>query len=42
MRARGIRKGLVSRVEEILGETKSRVRVRGVCGKEFWTARGVT
>lgn len=41
MRARGIRKGLVSRVEEILGKTKSRVRVRGVCGKEFWTVRGV-
>lgn len=36
-----MRDGLVSRVEEILGETKNRIRIRGVCGKEFWTARGV-
>lgn len=41
MRARGVRDGLVSRVEEILEKTKNRVRIRGVCGKEFWTARGV-
>lgn len=41
MRARAMREGLVSRVEEILGEIKNRIRIEGACGKEFWTARGV-
>lgn len=34
----GIRKGLVKRIEEIVRETKSRVRK---IGGDFWTARGV-
>ena len=41
MRERGIRKGLVSRVERILKETRSRVKVGGEVGESFWTARGV-
>ncbi|XP_067203031.1 uncharacterized protein [Linepithema humile] len=41
MRERGIRGGLVVKVEEILRETRSRVRVGGETGEVFWTARGV-
>ena len=41
MRERGVGEGLVKRVEEILRETRSRVRVGERVGKEFWTARGV-
>jgi len=41
MRERGVREGLVVRVEEMLRETKSRVRVGKRIGEEFWTARGV-
>ncbi|XP_071568694.1 uncharacterized protein [Temnothorax nylanderi] len=41
MRERGIREGLVRRTEEILRETKSRVRVGNEIGEEFWTGRGV-
>jgi retron-type reverse transcriptase len=40
MRERGVREGLVRKVEEMLRETKSRVRV-GQVGEELWTARGV-
>lgn len=40
MRERGIREGLVRRVEEIFRETRSRVRVREILGSPFWTARG--
>lgn len=39
MRGRGVRKGLVERVGEILRET-SKVRVGGEMGENFWTARG--
>lgn len=41
MRERGVREGLVERVEEMLRETRSRVRVGGKVGSGFWTARGV-
>lgn len=37
----GIRKGLVGRVEEMYGETKSRMRVKKKVGEMFWMARGV-
>lgn len=40
MRGRGVRKGLVERVGEILRETRSRVRVGEEMGENFWTARG--
>lgn len=33
--------GLVRRVEEVIRETKSRVRVEGRVGEGFWIARGV-
>lgn len=35
MRERGVREGLIRRIEEILRETKCRVRVRGQIGEEF-------
>jgi len=35
MRGRGKREDLVKRVNEMLGKTKSRVRIRGKMGKEF-------
>jgi hypothetical protein len=41
MRERGVREGLVERVEEIWGETRSRVRAGEELGGNFWTARGV-
>jgi len=41
MRGRGMREGLINRVEEVLRETRSRVRVGTQCGGVFWTARGV-
>ncbi|XP_011859447.1 PREDICTED: golgin subfamily A member 6-like protein 22, partial [Vollenhovia emeryi] len=41
MRGREVREGLVERVEEVLRETKSRVKVGGEVGEAFWTARGV-
>lgn len=41
MRERGIREGLVKRVEELTRETKSRIRMGEECGREFWTARGI-
>lgn len=40
MRERGVREGLVRRVEEMFRETKSRVRVGENTGVVFWTARG--
>lgn len=36
-----MREELVVRVEEVLAETKSRVRIEDECGQIFWTARGV-
>ncbi|XP_036148444.1 uncharacterized protein LOC118647508 [Monomorium pharaonis] len=41
MRERGIREGLITRVEMVLRETKSRVRVGDETDEEFWTGRGV-
>lgn len=41
MRERGIREGLVRRIEEILKETKNRVRMDEKMGEDFWTARGI-
>lgn len=41
MRGRGVRENLVERVGEILKETRSRVRVGGEMGENFWTARGM-
>ncbi|KMQ89458.1 rna-directed dna polymerase from mobile element jockey-like protein [Lasius niger] len=41
MQERGVREGLVVRVEEMLRETKSRVRAGKRIGEKFWTARGV-
>lgn len=37
----GVREGLVRRAEEIYKEMKSRVKVEGETGENFWTARGV-
>lgn len=41
MRERGVRGGLVERVEDMLRETRSKVRVGEKWGEEFWTGRGV-
>jgi len=41
MKERGIREGLVRRIEQIMRETKCRVRIGGEIGENFWTARGV-
>lgn len=41
MRRKGVREGLVKRVEEVLRETKSRVRAGGVMGEGFWMVRGL-
>lgn len=35
MRERGIKEGMVEKVEEVLRETKSRVRVGGEIGEKF-------
>ncbi|KMQ82503.1 hypothetical protein RF55_22708, partial [Lasius niger] len=39
MRERGVREGLVERVDEVLRETKSRVRIGKQWG-EFWMIKG--
>lgn len=41
MRRRRIREGLIRRMEEVMKETRNRVRVGGEVGVGFWTARGV-
>jgi len=41
LRERKVRKELIKKVEEILRETKSRVRVEGEVGENFWTGRGI-
>lgn len=38
LRERGVREGLVERIEEVLRETKSRVKV-GKLSEEFWLGR---
>jgi len=41
LRESGVREGLVERCEDLLRETKNRVRVGGEVGETFWTSRGV-
>lgn len=41
MTERGIREGLIERVEEIMRETRSRVRLGGGVGERFLAGRGV-
>jgi len=41
MRERGIGKELVERVEEVIRETKSNVRIVGEVRKGFWMAKKV-
>lgn len=41
MKARRIREGLIRRIEEVVRETKSRVRVGEKLGDSFWIAREV-
>jgi len=41
VREKGIRRGLVERVKEVLRETKNRMRVRGEVGESFWTEKGL-
>ncbi|KMQ84308.1 rna-directed dna polymerase reverse transcriptase domain containing protein [Lasius niger] len=41
IRERGIREELVERVDEILRETKSRVRIGKQWGEKFWIIKGV-
>lgn len=41
MMARGIRKVFIRRVEEVVRETKNRIRVGENLGDSFWTARGL-
>lgn len=41
MRKKGIRKGLVERMEEILRETWCRVKVQGEMEERFWPAKKV-
>ncbi|XP_071577594.1 uncharacterized protein [Temnothorax nylanderi] len=41
MKERGVRQGLIDRVEEVLRETKSSVRRGEERGDEFWTAKGL-
>lgn len=41
VRGRGVREGLVEKIEEVLRETRCRVRIGEEEGEGFWTARGV-
>lgn len=41
IRERGIKEALIVRIEEIINEAKSRVRVGGEVEEKFWTAKGV-
>jgi len=41
MRGRGIEKGLIERVKEVLKETRSRVKIGEEKGECFWMTRGV-
>lgn len=41
VKGRGVREGLVERIEEVLRETRCRVRIGGEEGEGFWTVRGV-
>lgn len=41
VKGRGVREGLVERIEEVLRETRCKVRIGGEEGEGFWTVRGV-
>lgn len=41
MRERGIKKGIIERMANLLRKTRSKVRVEEDMGESFWTARGV-
>lgn len=41
MRDRGVREGLIDRCEDMVRETRNRVRVGEMVGESFWTGRGV-
>jgi len=41
LRERGVSEGLVERIEEMLRETKGRVRIGKELGESFWTAKGI-
>lgn len=41
MRERGIREELVKRCEDMLKETRNRVRIGEERNEQFWTRRGV-
>lgn len=41
LRERGIREGLVQRCENLLRETRNRMRIGGKSSEVFWTGRGM-
>jgi len=41
MRQRGIRKRLIERVKGVMRERRSRIRIGGKTGEDFWTTRGI-
>lgn len=41
LRERGIREGLVQRCENLLRETRNRIRIGGKSSEVFWTGKGV-
>lgn len=41
LRERGIREGLVQKCENLLRETRNRMRIGGKSSEVFWTGRGV-
>lgn len=41
MRERGIRIGLIDRVEVLMRETRCRIKVGGEMGEYFWTVKGM-
>ena len=41
LKRRGVRKGLIERIEEVYRETMSRVKVGKESGEVFWTGKGV-
>lgn len=41
MRERGIKKGIIERMANLLRKTRSKVRVEEDMGESFWTAKGI-
>lgn len=41
LKEEGVREGLIERIEDIIRETKSRVRIGEEISEEFWTGRRV-